>query len=121
MGCSAGIIAVDLARDRLQANPNNYAVAVSTAMVGYNWYPGRDRSMLLSNYLFRMGCSAVLLSNRRHAKYRLERLVRTHKGADDRSLRIMKRSPFQSFLFHMDLTQRAQHLNPFATHLGTCP
>ncbi|KAE8710457.1 3-ketoacyl-CoA synthase 10 [Hibiscus syriacus] len=91
MGCSAGIIAVDLARDMLQANPNNYAVVVSTEMVGYNWYPGKDRSMLVPNCFFRMGCSAVLLSNRRsdyrRAKYRLEHLVRTHKGADDRSFR----------------------------------
>ncbi|KAL4340829.1 hypothetical protein GQ457_08G003730 [Hibiscus cannabinus] len=91
MGCSAGIIAVDLARDMLQANPNSYAVVVSTEMVGYNWYPGKDRSMLVPNCFFRMGCSAVLLSNRRRdyrrAKYRLEHLVRTHKGADDRSFR----------------------------------
>ncbi|XVF88993.1 hypothetical protein PTKIN_Ptkin19aG0096000 [Pterospermum kingtungense] len=91
MGCSAGIIAVDLARDMLQANRNNYAVVVSTEMVGYNWYPGKDRSMLVPNCFFRMGCSAVLLSNRRRdyrrAKYRLEHLVRTHKGADDRSFR----------------------------------
>ncbi|XP_039030325.1 3-ketoacyl-CoA synthase 10-like [Hibiscus syriacus] len=41
MGCSAVIVAVDLARDMLQANPNNYAVVVSTEMVGYNWYPVR--------------------------------------------------------------------------------
>lgn len=91
MGCSAGIIAVDLARDMLQANPNNYAVVVSTEMVGYNWYPGQDRSMLIPNCYFRMGCSAILLSNRRRdyhrAKYRLEHIVRTHKGADDRSFR----------------------------------
>ncbi|KAJ8750684.1 hypothetical protein K2173_015865 [Erythroxylum novogranatense] len=91
MGCSAGIIAVDLARDILQANPNNYAVVVSTEMVGYNWYPGRDPSMLIPNCFFRMGCSAVLLSNRRleyrRAKFRLEHIVRTHKGADDRSFR----------------------------------
>ncbi|KAJ8433615.1 hypothetical protein Cgig2_023554 [Carnegiea gigantea] len=91
MGCSAGIIALDLARDMLQANPNNFAVVVSTEMVGYNWYPGRDRSMLVPNCFFRMGCSAVLLSNRRRdfprAKYRLEHIVRTHKGADDRSFR----------------------------------
>lgn len=91
MGCSAGIIAVDLARDMLQANPNNYAVVVSTEMVGYNWYPGQDRSMLVPNCFFRMGCSAVLLSNRRRdyrrAKYRLDHLVRTHKAADDRSFR----------------------------------
>ncbi|KAK2965564.1 hypothetical protein RJ640_018730 [Escallonia rubra] len=91
MGCSAGIIGLDLARDMLQANPNNYAVVVSTEMVGYNWYPGRDRSMLIPNCFFRMGCSAVLLSNRRsdsrRAKYRLEHIVRTHKGADDRCFR----------------------------------
>ncbi|KAL8536997.1 hypothetical protein ACS0TY_012253 [Phlomoides rotata] len=91
MGCSAGIIAIDLARDMLQANPNNFAVVVSTEMVGYNWYPGNDRSMLIPNCYFRMGCSAVVLSNRhrdyRRAKYKLEHIVRTHKGADDRSFR----------------------------------
>ncbi|KAA8546197.1 hypothetical protein F0562_003064 [Nyssa sinensis] len=91
MGCSAGIIALDLARDMLQANPNNHAVVVSTEMVAYNWYPGRQRSMLIPNCFFRMGCSAVLLSNRRRdyhrAKYRLEHIVRTHKAADDRSFR----------------------------------
>lgn len=93
MGCSAGIIALDLARDMLQANPNNYAVVVSTEMVGYNWYPGQERSMLIPNCFFRMGSSAVLLSNRRRdygrAKYRLEHIVRTHKGADDRSFRYL--------------------------------
>ncbi|KAE8676114.1 3-ketoacyl-CoA synthase 10 [Hibiscus syriacus] len=82
---------LDLARDMLQANPNNYDVVVSTEMLGYNWYPGKDRSMLVPNCFFRMGCSAVLLSNRRNdyrrAKYRLEHHERTHKGADDRSFR----------------------------------
>ncbi|CAI0448286.1 unnamed protein product [Linum tenue] len=91
MGCSAGIIAMDLARDMLQANPNSYAVVVSTEMVGYNWYSGKDRSMLIPNCFFRMGCSAILMSNRRRdytrSKYRLEHIVRTHKGADDRSFR----------------------------------
>jgi len=91
MGCSAGIIAIDLARDMLQSNPNSYAVVVSTEMVGYNWYVGSDKSMVIPNCFFRMGCSAVMLSNRRrdfrHAKYRLEHIVRTHKAADDRSFR----------------------------------
>ncbi|KAK9099592.1 hypothetical protein Syun_026637 [Stephania yunnanensis] len=91
MGCSAGVIAIDLARDMLQANPNNFAVVVSTEMVAFNWYPGRNRSMLIPNCFFRMGCSAVLLSNRRRdfrrAKYRLEHIVRTHKGADDRAFK----------------------------------
>lgn len=91
MGCSAGVIALDLARDMLQANPNNYALVVSTEMVGFNWYPGKERSMLVPNCYFRMGCSAVVLSNRRRdygrAKYSLEHIVRTHKGADDRAFR----------------------------------
>ncbi|KAK1280996.1 3-ketoacyl-CoA synthase 10 [Acorus gramineus] len=91
MGCSAGVIALDLARDMLQANPNNYAVVVSTEAVTFNWYTGRNRSMLIPNCFFRMGCSAVLLSNRRcdffRAKYRLDHIVRTHKGSDERSFR----------------------------------
>ncbi|KAK1264331.1 3-ketoacyl-CoA synthase 10 [Acorus gramineus] len=91
MGCSASVIALDLARDMLQANPNNYAVVVSTEAVTFNWYAGRNRSMLVPNCFFRMGCSAVLLSNRRRdfrrAKYRLEHIVRTHKGGDERSFR----------------------------------
>ncbi|KAF7830396.1 3-ketoacyl-CoA synthase 10 [Senna tora] len=84
-------VAVDLARDMLQSNPNNYAVVVSTEMVGFNWYQGKHRSILIPNCFFRMGCSALLLSNRRRdysrAKYRLDHIVRTHKGADDRSFR----------------------------------
>ncbi|XP_073055426.1 3-ketoacyl-CoA synthase 10-like [Primulina eburnea] len=102
MGCSAGIIGLDLARDMLQANPRKYAVVVSTEMVGYNWYPGKERPMLVSNCFFRTGCSAVLLSNRRRdyhrAKYRLEHIVRTHKGADDRSFRcIYQKEDSQNF------------------------
>ncbi|EER91722.1 3-ketoacyl-CoA synthase 1 [Sorghum bicolor] len=87
MGCSAGLIAVDLARDMLQANPRCYAVVVSTENITLNWYFGNDRSMLLSNCIFRMGGAAALLSNRRadarRAKYRLLHTVRTHKGAAD--------------------------------------
>ena len=87
MGCSAGLIAVDLARELLQANPDSYAVVVSTENVTLNWYFGNDRSMLLSNCIFRMGGAAALLSNRRadarRAKYRLLHTVRTHKGAAD--------------------------------------
>jgi 3-ketoacyl-CoA synthase len=52
-----------------------------------NWYFGNNRSMLITNCLFRMGASAMLLSNRpsdrRRSKYELIHIVRTHKGADD--------------------------------------
>ncbi|KAH7686751.1 Very-long-chain 3-oxoacyl-CoA synthase protein [Dioscorea alata] len=87
MGCSAGLISIDLAKDLLQANRNSYALVLSMENITLNWYFGNDRSMLLSNCIFRMGGGAVLLSNRAadsgRAKYRLMHTVRTHKGADD--------------------------------------
>lgn len=87
MGCSAGLISIDLAKDLLQANPESYAVVLCMENTTLNWYFGNDRSMLLSNCIFRMGGAAVLLSNRMSdkgkAKYRLAHTVRTHKGAND--------------------------------------
>ncbi|XP_047947332.1 3-ketoacyl-CoA synthase 1-like [Salvia hispanica] len=89
MGCSAGLISVDLAKHLLEANPDTYAVVVSTENITLNWYFGNDRSMLLCNCIFRMGGAAVLLSNkardRRRSKYELVHTVRTHKGADEKS------------------------------------
>ncbi|KAH7683454.1 Very-long-chain 3-oxoacyl-CoA synthase protein [Dioscorea alata] len=89
MGCSAGLISVDLARDLLQAHPNSNALVISTEIITPNFYTGNQRSMLLPNCLFRMGAAALLLSNRRRdarrAKYRLLHTVRTHRGADDKA------------------------------------
>ncbi|XP_021889657.1 3-ketoacyl-CoA synthase 1 [Carica papaya] len=89
MGCSAGLISIELAKNLLRANPNTYAVVVSTENITLNWYFGNDRSMLLCNCIFRMGGAAVLLSNkardRARSKYQLVHLVRTHKGSDDQS------------------------------------
>ncbi|KAI8026936.1 3-ketoacyl-CoA synthase 1 [Camellia lanceoleosa] len=89
MGCSAGLISIDLAKQLLKANPNTYAVVVSTENITLNWYFGNDRSMLLCNCIFRMGGAAMLLSNkakdRVRSKYELVHTVRTHKGADDNS------------------------------------
>ncbi|CAA2994388.1 3-ketoacyl- synthase 4 [Olea europaea subsp. europaea] len=91
MGCSAGVIAVDLAKDLLQVHRKTYAVVVSTENITQNWYFGNKKSMLIPNCLFRVGGSAVLLSNksadRRRAKYKLVHVVRTHKGADDKAFR----------------------------------
>ncbi|KAF2311098.1 hypothetical protein GH714_019479 [Hevea brasiliensis] len=91
MGCSAGLISIDLARDLLQVHPNSNAVVVSTEIITPNYYQGKERAMLLPNCLFRMGGAAILLSNRRsqrwRAKYRLVHVVRTHKGADDKAYR----------------------------------
>ncbi|KAF7837958.1 3-ketoacyl-CoA synthase 11 [Senna tora] len=89
MGCSAGLISIDLAKQLLQVHPNSYALVVSMENITLNWYFGNNRSMLVSNCLFRMGGAAVLLSNRNsdrgRAKYQLLHTVRTHKGAEDKS------------------------------------
>lgn len=89
MGCSAGLISIDLAKQLLQVNPNSYALVVSMENITLNWYFGNNRSMLVSNCIFRMGGAAILLSNkssdRRRSKYQLIHTVRTHKGAEDRS------------------------------------
>lgn len=91
MGCSAGVIAVDLAKDMLQVHRNTYAVVVSTENITQNWYFGNRKSMLIPNCLFRVGGAAVLLSNKgcdkRRAKYKLVHVVRTHKGADDKAFK----------------------------------
>ncbi|KAF0935104.1 hypothetical protein E2562_030391 [Oryza meyeriana var. granulata] len=88
MGCSAGLLAIDLAKDLLQVHPNSYALVISMENITLNWYSGNDRSMLVSNCLFRMGGAAILLSNRRseksRSKYELVHTVRTHKGGDDK-------------------------------------
>ncbi|KAI3525364.1 hypothetical protein L1887_04108 [Cichorium endivia] len=87
MGCSAGVIAVDLAKDMLQVYRNTYAVVVSTENITQNWYFGNKKSMLIPNCLFRVGCAAVLLSNKsadkRRSKYKLLHVVRTHYGSDN--------------------------------------
>ncbi|XP_050372085.1 3-ketoacyl-CoA synthase 11-like [Argentina anserina] len=89
MGCSAGLISIDLAKQLLQVHPNSYALVVSMENITLNWYFGNDRSMLLSNCLFRLGGAAILLSNRtsdrRRSKYQLMHTVRTHKGSDDKA------------------------------------
>ncbi|OIS98513.1 PREDICTED: 3-ketoacyl-CoA synthase 11-like [Nicotiana attenuata] len=88
MGCSAGLISIDLAKDLLQVHPNTYALVLSMENITLNWYFGNEKSMLLPNCLFRMGGAAVLLSNkrsdRRRSKYQLVHTVRTHKGSDDK-------------------------------------
>lgn len=91
MGCSAGFIAIDLAKDLLQVHKNTYALVVSTENLSRNMYIGDKKSMLVTNCLFRVGGAAILLSNksgdRRRSKYKLLHTVRTHTGADDKSFR----------------------------------
>jgi 3-ketoacyl-CoA synthase len=93
MGCSASVIAVDLAARLLSSadNRNSRAIVVSTENITQNWYRGNDRSMLLSNCLFRCGASALLLSNRHadasRARFQMMHTVRTHLGKSDECYR----------------------------------
>uniref|UniRef100_A0A383VE34 3-ketoacyl-CoA synthase n=1 Tax=Tetradesmus obliquus TaxID=3088 RepID=A0A383VE34_TETOB len=87
MGCSAGLVAIDLARQTLQLFPDSYALVVSHENLTNNWYPGCDRSMLVPNCIFRSNGAAILLSNKskdsRRAKYELKHLVRTTVSSDE--------------------------------------
>ncbi|XP_051136416.1 3-ketoacyl-CoA synthase 4-like [Andrographis paniculata] len=86
MGCSAGVIAVDLAKDMLRIHRKTYAIVVSTENITQNWYFGNQKSKLIPNCLFRMGGSAILLSNRssdkRRSKYQIQHVIRTHIGSE---------------------------------------
>ncbi|XP_062215461.1 3-ketoacyl-CoA synthase 12-like [Phragmites australis] len=87
MGCSAGLIAVDLARNALRTRTRALALVVSSESIAPNWYSGTDKSMMLANCLFRCGGSAVLLTNdpalRGRAKMELRCLVRANIAAND--------------------------------------
>ncbi|KAJ1296785.1 hypothetical protein BS78_01G329000 [Paspalum vaginatum] len=86
MGCSAALVAVDLARNALRARPA-LALVVSAECIAPNCYTGRDRSMLLGNCLFRCGGSALLLTSDPallgRAKMELRLMVRATLAAED--------------------------------------
>lgn len=87
MGCSASLLAIDIARNIFKFHKDAFAVVVSTESMGPNWYCGREKSMMLSNCLFRVGGCSMLLTNKRAMKHRalfkLNTLVRTHLGSND--------------------------------------
>ncbi|KAJ0704745.1 putative FAE1/Type III polyketide synthase-like protein [Helianthus annuus] len=89
MGCSAGLVAIGLAKRLLQVHHNTYALIVSTESITENMYRGKDRSKLLVNCLFRVGGAAILLSNRHSdhytSKYQLLHAVHNNSSSSDQS------------------------------------
>ena len=85
MGCSAGLIAVGLARSLLQTAPSGaHALVVSTELFTGGYYKGSKRAMQMTNILFRTGGAAVLLSTKKaKARFQLMHLVRTSTSAQD--------------------------------------
>lgn len=89
MGCSASLISINIVQNIFKTQKNKYALVVTSESLSPNWYSGNDRSMILSNCLFRSGGCAILLTNiaslKNKAMFKLKCLVRTHHGAKEDS------------------------------------
>lgn len=87
MGCSAGIIAVDLAKRLLNAQANATALVVSTEITSQCLYKGNERSFLVQNTLFRAGGAALVLSNKWRdafrAQFKLLKTMRTQEVGEE--------------------------------------
>ncbi|KAK1421264.1 hypothetical protein QVD17_23457 [Tagetes erecta] len=87
MGCSASLISINLVQNLFKVHRNKFALVLTTEAIAPNWYNGTERSMILTNCLFRCGGCSVLLTNKpalqSQAKFKLTCLVRTHLGASD--------------------------------------
>lgn len=87
MGCSAGVISVELVKNLLAAKPNSTALIISTENLTQNLYLGNDRGFLLQNTLFRVGGAAMILSNKWtdafRAQFKLLHVVRTQYVSED--------------------------------------
>nr|XP_043634833.1 3-ketoacyl-CoA synthase 19-like [Erigeron canadensis] len=87
MGCSASVIAINLVQQLFKTHQKKLAIVVSTEAMGAHWYNGKERSMLLSNCLFRVGGCSMLLTNdedwKDKAILKLKCLVRTHFASND--------------------------------------
>ncbi|GLJ17885.1 hypothetical protein SUGI_0312850 [Cryptomeria japonica] len=110
MGCSSGVTAISAASDMLRSQKKGtYALVVITENITLNTYYGKDRSMLVTNCIFRVGCAAVILSNRSgdRARSKMELLfsLRTHKGADDKSYCAAFQSEDEEGIVGMRLTK----------------
>ncbi|KAI3678395.1 hypothetical protein L6452_37685 [Arctium lappa] len=87
MGCSASLVSIDLVRNVFKSKRNQLAMVVTSECLTPNWYSGNDRSMILSNCLFRSGGCAMILTNKpslvHRSMFKLKVLVRTHHGSKD--------------------------------------
>lgn len=87
MGCSASLISINLVQSVFKSKKNQVALVVTSECLTPNWYTGNDRSMILSNCLFRTGGCAMILTNKpslvHKSMFKLKVLVRTHHGAKD--------------------------------------
>ncbi|CAL1374402.1 unnamed protein product [Linum trigynum] len=115
MGCSASIVAIDLVQQLFKSHSKALAIVVSTESIAPNWYCGKERSMILSNCLFRSGGCSMLLTNNGSLKgkavMKLNQLVRTHLGANDEAynccIQMEDKLGHEGFLLTKGLTKAA--------------
>ncbi|GLJ17886.1 hypothetical protein SUGI_0313080 [Cryptomeria japonica] len=110
MGCSSGVIAIQTASDLLRTSSRSgCALVVITENITLNSYYGKNRSMLVTNCIFRVGCAAVILSSRaedrNRSKLELLQTLRTHRGADDKSYRAAFQEEDEDGLVGMSLSK----------------
>ncbi|XP_011089840.1 3-ketoacyl-CoA synthase 12-like [Sesamum indicum] len=89
MGCSASLISIHIVQNICKTRGNVQALVVTSESLSQNWYTGNERSMILSNCLFRTGGCTMILTNKdslkNKAMFKLKCLVRTHHGWKDES------------------------------------
>ncbi|OMO58851.1 Very-long-chain 3-ketoacyl-CoA synthase [Corchorus capsularis] len=115
MGCSASVVAVDLVQRLFKTYKNQFAIVVSTESIGTHWYCGKEKSMMLSNCLFRAGGASILLTNKQALKnqalFKLNCAVRTNIGYDDEAykccIQVEDDEGYQGFLLTKFLTKAA--------------
>ncbi|KAJ9160015.1 hypothetical protein P3X46_025456 [Hevea brasiliensis] len=115
MGCSASVVALDLVWQLFKSHKKALALVVSTESMGPNWYRGKEKSMILSNCLFRSGGCSMLLTNNEALKHRailkLSHVVRTHLGANDEAygccIQLEDDLGYAGFLLTRNLTRNA--------------
>ena len=115
MGCSASMVAIDLVQRLFKTYENQLAIVVSTESISSHWYCGKEKSMMLSNCLFRSGGSSILLTNKRDFKdraiFKLKCAVRTNISYDDEAygccIQLEDEQGYQGFLLTKSLTKAA--------------
>ncbi|GMI91720.1 3-ketoacyl-CoA synthase 19 [Hibiscus trionum] len=115
MGCSASMVAIDLVQRLFKTYKNQLAIVVSTESIARHWYCGKEKSMMLSNCLFRSGGCSVLLTNKTKLKdrslFKLNCAVRTNIGYDDEAygccMQVEDQEGYQGFLLTKNLTKAA--------------
>ena len=110
MGCSAGLVSVDLAKDILRCHKNVNVLIYSTESITRGWYGGQERGKLLSNTLFRVGAGAILMSNKSMwkniAPYKMVTTVRIHHAKYEESYRAIYQSEDNEGIVGVNLSKK---------------